>query len=59
MNQPTCGYYVVLDKNGNQTAITIFDDNFAIGFPTLVRIGDAPCVHLQNQQKAVVVNTKN
>ena len=44
MNKRTCGMYQVLDKQGNPTAVSIFDDNFAIGFPSLVRIKDSICI---------------
>jgi hypothetical protein len=45
MNKKTCGLYQIIDKEGNPTAVSIFDDNFAIGFPSLVRIKDSICVN--------------
>jgi len=42
-NKKTCGYYQILDKEGNPVGISIFEDFFAHGFPSLVRIKNAEC----------------
>jgi len=60
MNKKTCGYYQVLDKQGNPTSVSVFDDFFAHGFPSLVRIKDAPCIQPKkkenNENKQVIEN---
>jgi hypothetical protein len=39
----SCGEYRVHDKSGRATAVVVFHDHFAEGFPRLERIGNAPC----------------
>lgn len=55
----TCGIYQILDKNGNPTAISIFDDDFARGFPSLVRIKDSICFNNKEKKDIKKESTKN
>lgn len=43
MKNNKCGLYQVMDKEGNPTAVVVFNDFFAHGFPNLIRIKDTEC----------------
>ena len=55
MKNNKCGLYQVIDKEGNPTAVVVFNDFFAHGFPHLVRIRDTEC---PNTQKTTETETE-
>lgn len=54
--EKTCGYYSLLDKNRNPVGKSIFDDSFAEGFPSLIRLYDAPCIEMPPEKRGMLVN---